>query len=151
MTLTDITQRKRPLETVLVVEDEVLVRLVISEYLRDCGYRVIEAAHADEAILVLKHDELIIDVVLSDVEMPGSMDGFGLVRWIREHRKGVDVILAGNPKRAAEAAGDLCEEGPDLAKPYEPRIAADRIRQLLAKRSRTDRKKGTLTGDLSVS
>jgi CheY-like chemotaxis protein len=45
-------------ETVLVVEDEVLIRMVISTYLRDCGYRVIEAANADEAILVLQQEEL---------------------------------------------------------------------------------------------
>src|SRR5437660_1280842 len=136
MTITEIAAGKHSGETVLVVEDEVLIRLVISEYLRDCGYRVIEAASADEAVLVLKQTDLIIDVVLSDVEMPGSMDGFGLARWVREHRTGLQVILAGSPKRAADAAGDLCEQGPDLAKPYEPQIAVDRIRQLLAKRSR---------------
>src|SRR4051812_21012761 len=127
MTLTDLVKEKRSPEAVLVVEDEVLIRLVISEYLRECGYKVIEAFNADEAILVLTQEDLIIDVVLSDVEMPGSMDGFGLARWIRERRKSVDVILAGSPKRAAEAAGDLCEEGPDLAKPYHPQIAVDRI------------------------
>ena len=86
-------------ETILVVEDEVLVRMVICEYLRDCGYRVIEAAGADEAMLVLQQDDLAIDAVLSDVEMPGSMDGFGLARWIRLHRTGLDVILVGNPQR----------------------------------------------------
>ena len=43
--------------TILVVEDEVLIRLVIAEYLRDCGYRVIEAVHADEALLVLRKSE----------------------------------------------------------------------------------------------
>jgi CheY-like chemotaxis protein len=40
-------------ETVLVVEDDVLIRMPISQYLRDCGYRVIEAANADEAMAVL--------------------------------------------------------------------------------------------------
>jgi len=67
-------------ETVLVVDDEVLIRMVISEYLRDCGYKVIEAANADEAILLLQQEELTIDVVFTDIEMPGSMDGWGLSR-----------------------------------------------------------------------
>jgi CheY-like chemotaxis protein len=145
MTLTDLSTQRKVLETVLVVEDEVLIRLVISEYLRDCGYRVIEAASADEALIVLDQADLVIDIVLSDVEMPGSMDGFGLARWIRTHRKGLEVILVGNSQRAAEAAAELCEAGPDLAKPYEPQIAVDRIRQLLAKRKRNE---GTLADGL---
>src|SRR5437588_12045320 len=87
-------------ETVLVVEDEVLIRMVIAQYLRDCGYRVIEAASADEAVVVLRQAELRIDVVLSDVEMPGSMDGFALARWVRQNREGIAVILVGSPARA---------------------------------------------------
>lgn len=124
-------------ETVLIVEDEVRIRMVISEYLRHCGYKVIEAANADEAIVVLQQMDLKIDVVLSDVEMPGSMDGFGLSRWIRQNRPGLDVILAGTLDRAAEAAGDLCEDGPTLAKPYEPQIVVDRIKQLLGRRAQS--------------
>jgi CheY-like chemotaxis protein len=63
-------------KTILVVEDDVLVRMPISQYLRDCGYRVIEAVNADEAMAVLLHRETPIDLVFSDIEMPGSIDGF---------------------------------------------------------------------------
>lgn len=126
-------------ETVLVVEDEILIRHVIADYLRDCGYKVIEAATADEALVLLGHTEVEIDIVFSDVEMPGSMDGFSLAKWLRANRPGVDVILAGNVSRAADAAGDLCEEGP-MPKPYEPQSAADRIRHLLALRSARNKK-----------
>jgi CheY-like chemotaxis protein len=122
-------------ETVLVVEDEVLIRMVISAYLRDCGYRVIEAANADEAILVLQQEELTIDVVFTDTEMPGSMDGFGLSQWIRANRQGLEVILVGSLARAADAAGELCESGPTLSKPYEPQAVLDRIKRLLAERT----------------
>lgn len=121
-------------ETVLMVEDEVLIRMVISQYLRECGYRVIEAANADEALIVLQEPELRVEVVLSDVEMPGSMDGFGLSRWVRQNRQGLEVILVSGPQRAADAAADLCESGPMLSKPYEPEIVVDRIRRLLADR-----------------
>lgn len=123
-----------PPQIVLVVEDEVFVRLVISEYLRSCGYKVIEAANADEALIVLQHPEIAVDVVFSDIEMPGSIGGFELAKWLREHRPDVDVILAGNVPRAAEAASELCESGP-LPKPYEPQIAEDRIRRLMAVRA----------------
>jgi CheY-like chemotaxis protein len=127
------TAVKRP-ETLLVVEDNVLVRMVIAAYLRDCGFRVIEAVSADEAITVLEQGEVLVDIVFSDVEMPGTIDGFGLNRWVREHRPEVPVILAGTPARASEAAADLCRSGPDLAKPYEPQLVLDRIRRLLAER-----------------
>jgi CheY-like chemotaxis protein len=69
------TSQERP-QIVLVVEDEVLVRMVISDYLRNCGYRVIEATSADEAMMILRNAEIDVDVVFSDVEMPASMDGF---------------------------------------------------------------------------
>jgi CheY-like chemotaxis protein len=122
-------------ETILVVEHEVLIRMVISAYLRDCGYKVIEAANADEAILVLQREELTIDVVFTDTEMPGSMDGFALSQWIRANRQGLEVILVGSPARAADAAGELCESGPTLSKPYEPQVVLDRIKRLLAERA----------------
>lgn len=123
-----------------MVEDEILVRHVIADYLRGCGYKVIEAASADEAVELLGHTEIEIDIVFSDVEMPGSMDGFSLAKWLRANRPGVDVILAGNVSRATDAAAELCAEGP-MPKPYEPQLAADRIRHLLALRSARSKKK----------
>jgi DNA-binding NtrC family response regulator len=119
-------------QTVLVVDDEVLIRAAISEYLRDCGYKVIEAASVDEAVLVLQQAEITVHIVLSDVEMPGASDGFALAQWVREHRPMVHVILAGSPARATKAAGELCDSGPMLAKPYDPQIVLDQIRRLLA-------------------
>jgi DNA-binding NtrC family response regulator len=121
-------------DTILVVEDEVLIRLVIAEYLRECGYRVIEAAHADEALLVLRRSEIAIDVVFTDVEMPGSMDGFALAQWVRNNRPGMDVILAGSVGRAVQAASELCDAQSNVPKPYDPQNIHDRIRRLLATR-----------------
>jgi CheY-like chemotaxis protein len=122
--------------TILVVEDEVLVRLVIAEYLRECGYKVHEAAHADEAIAVLQAPEVTVDIVFSDVIMPGTMDGFGLSQWVRDNRPGVEVILTSGIDRSADIAGMLCEAGPLLEKPYEPHRVVDRIKQLIAKTQR---------------
>ena len=135
--MTDASSRDG--QVVLVVEDEILIRMVIADYLRGCGYRVIEAASADEAMIILQHQEFAVDVVFSDIEMPGSMDGFQLSTWLRVHRPGVDVILAGSVARAADAAGELCDSGP-VSKPYEPGTAADRIRQLMALRSARKKK-----------
>lgn len=124
-----VEQSKRP-STILVVEDEVLIRMNISRYLRECGYTVIEAVNADEALQVLQSNQ-ILDLVLSDVQMPGSMDGFGLAQWIRKNREGLNIILVGTPERAADTAAELCESGPAMAKPYEPEALADLIRKHL--------------------
>jgi len=120
------------LETILVVEDKVLERTAISEYLRHCGYHVIEAASADEALVLLNESHISIDIVFSVVEMPGSIDGFALAQWVRAHMPGIDVILTGTIAKAAEKAGELCEEGPHLKKPYAPDALVDWIKRLRA-------------------
>jgi DNA-binding response OmpR family regulator len=117
--------------TVLVVDGEVIIRTEISAYLRDCGYRVIEAATSDEALHVLSANSEPVKIILTDVQLPGSLDGFGLARWVRSNKPGVGVVLAGTAQRAAVAAGELCEDGPTLSKPYDPQIVADRIKRLL--------------------
>jgi CheY-like chemotaxis protein len=132
----DFTTETTPIlrETILVVEGEVFVRMVISDYLRGCGYKVIEAANSDEALVVLQNPEIAIDVVFSSIEAPGSMDGFELSHWIRANRPGLDVLLAGSVPRAVSVAAELCDEGP-LPKPYEPQVVVDRIRRLIAARA----------------
>ena len=118
-------------DTVLIVEGDVIVRLGIAEYLRHCGYRVIEAVSAAEAVTVLTMTpEIAVRALLSAVEMDGPMDGFGLYRWVRANRPEVEVLLAGNVVKAAHEAGDLCEEGPHLKKPYEPEQVVRWIKKL---------------------
>ncbi len=109
-----------------------MARTAIAAYLRDCGYRVIETASADEAIVILNDLKIAVDIVFSVVRMPGSLDGFGLAKWVREHRPGVVIILTGSMEKAASAAGELCENGPHLKKPYEPQQVVEWIRRLRA-------------------
>ena len=123
-----------PNSTILVVDEEVLIRFAIADYLRDCGYRVIEAASGKEAMLVIEKSDVKIDIVLCDAALKGKVNGFTLAQWIRTNRTDMPVILAGTPAKAADAAAGLCDEGPNLARPYEPQLVADRIKRLLAKR-----------------
>ena len=137
-TSTNITLRAdAPSPTVLVVEDEVLIRLVIADYLRDCGYKVHEAVSGEEAIAILQAPEVSIDVVFSDVEIPGSMDGFALARWVRANKPGMEIILTSGIERSADIAATLCEAGPLMKKPYSSQDVVDRLRQLAAKARRT--------------
>ena len=120
--------------TILVVEPDILVRMVIASYLRDCGYKVLEGVSAADVMAVLGSGQQI-DVVFSEVRLRGRVNGFALARSLREHYPEVEVILTTGPARAAERASDLCEEGP-LEKPYEPQEVVRRI-NLLRERRRT--------------
>ena len=81
--------------TVLVVDDEVLIRVMLTEELRERGYLVVEAANADEALSVL-HSDIGVDVVVTDLRMPGDVDGAGLARAVRaEHPSAKVVMLSG--------------------------------------------------------
>jgi CheY-like chemotaxis protein len=73
---------KRPI--VLIMEPSILARLVLCDYLRDCGYRVLEASNAKEAITILDESGLPIDVVLSEVQLSGEVDGFTFAHHVRQ-------------------------------------------------------------------
>jgi CheY-like chemotaxis protein len=114
--------------TVLVVEDEMMVRMPIAEYLRDCGYNVVEAGDATEAITAVD-TEGPVSLVFSDVRMPGKMDGFGLAEWFRSHHPDVPVLLTsgyngGRNLSAASIPGIRFIEKPYSQIQVEQRIAA---------------------------
>jgi DNA-binding NtrC family response regulator len=81
----------RGLGCVLVVEDEFLIRMLLADELRDVGYQVIEAVNADEALEVLRG--VTPDAIISDVRMPGSMDGMGLLAAVRQSSPNLPVIM----------------------------------------------------------
>ena len=88
--------------TVLIAEDEVLVRGMAAEHLRDAGFAVIEASNAAEAVAVLQSGEPV-DVVFTDIAMPGIMNGAMLARWMYQHRPGVPVVLASGSGQSGRA------------------------------------------------
>ena len=116
---------------VLVVEDEVLIRLVIADYLRECGFKVYEAATALEAIEVLESDQASIDLVFTDIRLPGEINGFALGQWVRANRPGLPVILTSGDSKKSEAAKELCENEPFFAKPYDVQLVVSHIRTLI--------------------
>ena len=119
--------------TILVVEPDILVRMVIASYLRDCGYKVLEGVSAADVMTVLGSGQKV-DLVFSEVRPQGRVNGFGLARLLRDQYPDVDVILTSGVTRAADKARKLCEEGP-LEKPYEPQEVVRRI-NLLRERQR---------------
>jgi CheY-like chemotaxis protein len=122
-------------QTVLVVEDELLVRLAIAEHLRDCGYTVVEVDNAQDAIAVFTCSRFDVDVLFTDVRLRGAMDGFALARWVHANKPAVKVIITSGIGRWAEDAAKVCADSPFIHKPYNPAYVEGRIRQLIAERT----------------
>ena len=120
--------------TILIVDDEPLIRMAISDFLQECGFKTLEAAHAAEAIQMINSYAVVLDLVFSDVSMPGAMDGFGLAQWIRQNRPELPVILCSGDTKKSDLALDLCSGEPFLAKPFDFKLVLAQIRQLLDKR-----------------
>jgi two-component system, response regulator PdtaR len=88
---------------VLIVEDDFLTRCTAAVYLRHRGFRVIEAENAREAISVLSSGSHV-DVMFSDISMPGSMDGIGLAHWVAQHHPAVGILLTSARSRSTPYA-----------------------------------------------
>lgn len=100
---------------VLIVEDEVLIRMDASNMIRDAGFGVVEAANAEDAVAILE-TRSDITVVFTDIQMPGSMDGLKLAAAIRHRWPPIEIIAtSGNVKVRLR---DLPNGGKFLPKPY---------------------------------
>lgn len=116
----------------LIVDHDTLERSVVAGYLRECGYQVVEAVSAEEALALLSERADEFDIAFVTVDVPGEMNGFALARWIREHAGATRVLLAATVEKTVKLASNLCENGPHLRKPYEPQSLLDWIKQLRA-------------------
>ena len=121
--------------SILIADGDIISRHVIADYLRHCGYAVVEAANFQEVYIALKEPNLIVDVILFDVSTLGHQSGFELARWVRTNRPELEVKLAGGVEMATQTAAELCTNGPHLTKPYEPEAVVSYIRFLRAKLS----------------
>ena len=122
--------------SLLVVDGDIVSRHPIADYLRHCGYHVVEAANTDEALLALQAPTLSIDVVVCDIAATGARSGFELATWARTHRSDLEIRLAGTLESTMNTAAELCEVGPHLARPYEPNAVVDYVKQLRAAAAR---------------
>jgi DNA-binding NtrC family response regulator len=110
---------------ILLAEDHLLVRKLLAKALTSAGYDVIVAEDGDKARWLLENGA-VADVLLSDIRMPGSMDGFQLARWVQHHRPAMAILLQ-------TAYSDL-DTGAFrvLRKPFSPEELATAIRELLS-------------------
>jgi len=118
-------------ETILVVEDDAGVRATAVVMLEGLGYRILEAEDGPAALALLEqHPD--VDLVFTDVVMPGGMNGVELARQMRERNPGLRVLFtSGYPDKAFGRNGAVGEEVEFVSKPYEEKKLAQKIRQVL--------------------
>jgi CheY-like chemotaxis protein len=118
---------ERPLR-ILIVEDEFLIRLTLSEVLADEGYDVLEAETGDEAATLLEQNSDIA-VLLTDMQLPGQLDGRALVARARERSPALPVIFMTGRPDALGSSG-----GPEMfvSKPYLPSEICAAVKRMLA-------------------
>jgi two-component system, response regulator PdtaR len=114
---------------VLVVEDEILIRVLIADELRADGLSVVEAATADEALSYFPAG-VPVDLVLSDIEMPGTLNGVDLIHRLRARAPNLPTVLTSGNSPAVHEADAF------LSKPYDLRQAVVLVTTLLRKETR---------------
>jgi DNA-binding NtrC family response regulator len=114
---------------VLVVEDDFLLRLDAMQMLEEAGFKVLEASNADQAIAILEARPDI-NVVFTDVDMPGSIDGIKLAHAVRGRWPPIKIIATSGQYQIT--SDDLPSGGKFIPKPYSFRHVADVIHEVIA-------------------
>jgi DNA-binding NtrC family response regulator len=123
------SSRPAPPPTVLVVDDDIIVRVAICENLRDAGFQVLEAASAHDAFGVLLTD-MPIHALVTDLQMPGSMDGFGLGLAARGASPDMKILVMSS--FLPESTGARLSPFEFIEKPFSPQVLIDRLRAMLS-------------------
>ncbi|HLY57811.1 MAG TPA: response regulator, partial [Stellaceae bacterium] len=121
-------------ETVLVVDDEPTVRMLIHDVLEELGYRTIEAADAASALKVLESD-IGIDLLITDIGLPGGMNGIQMAEAVRERRPDQKILFITGFAETAAAGDRHIEPGTHLLKkPFAVENLASRVRAIIVGR-----------------
>ena len=123
---------------VLLLEPEILIRMVVAQYLRECGYSVIEGVSRTDFTTLIESGAQV-HIILADVKLSDGSNGFELARTVRQTHPDIDVILTSSIEGKADEAHELCGDGP-VKKPYHPKDVEARIKILLERRRASNRK-----------
>lgn len=125
---------------ILIVEDERFVRAITADYFQQSGFLVFEARNGAEALGILEGGGAKIELVFSDIQMPGEMDGLDLAHWIKTYRPEIQTLLTSGHAEKSTIAKGLYGTQFFFEKPYELADVVARIRSLIdAKRRMKDR------------
>jgi DNA-binding response OmpR family regulator len=120
--------------SILVVEDEPIIRMALTDHLERAGFDVTESGSGDGAMEIIKAGTPI-DLVVTDVRMPGWTDGIALALWVRHNHPRVKIIIVSGATDWSPALEGLGAEGVIMAKPYSVEAIALQAQELLGARS----------------
>jgi CheY-like chemotaxis protein len=113
---------------VLVVEDEMLLRMRAVDMVEDAGYTSLEAVDADEAVAILE-SRSDIALLLTDIQMPGSMDGLGLAHAVHDRWPPIKIILVSGQLKLTSA--DMPANSRFFGKPLEPKVMIAQMQRMI--------------------
>ena len=114
---------------VLLVEDELLVRMAAADDLQDAGFHVLEAANADVALAVLEICSNEVQVLFTDIDMPGSMNGLDLAESVQQRWPHISLLISSAYHKPHP--GQIPDEGRFVPKPYSSEDVVQHIRELV--------------------
>jgi two-component system, cell cycle sensor histidine kinase and response regulator CckA len=132
--------------TILIIDDEDIVRGLVARTLRDAGYTVRQASHGAAAIGLLEQQAEAIDLVICDLVMP-VLGGREVAEWLREHCPGLPLLfISGYPRTYLEAHDLYDPSAPMLRKPFLPSRLLETVEELLATRPAPERERRRAEG-----
>ena len=133
--------------TILVVDDEDVVRELVARTLRDAGYRVVEASHGGGAIGLLERRSNAVDLVICDLVMP-VLGGREVAEWLREHSPAVPVLFVSGYPRAYLEAHHLYDPAvPMLRKPFLPSRLLEAVEEQVTLHPPAERRRAQRNAD----
>lgn len=113
----------------LVVDDDFLIRMTVTELLEQAGFRVLDAEHGDAAIDLLKVRHPDIVLLFTDVQMPGELDGFALARRVAASWPHISIVVASG--HAHPKPGSMPDKARFIAKPFSAALVHTHLQEIL--------------------
>lgn len=113
----------------LVVDDDPIILMDTCGILEDAGFRFYEAGTGEEAKALLAHEADNVILLFSDVEMPGTTNGFALARYVAEHWPWIEIVIASG--RVSPQDGEMPAKATFIRKPFNHRMVHDHLRETL--------------------
>jgi DNA-binding response OmpR family regulator len=113
----------------LVADDDALIRMEACAILEDAGFLALDAGNADDALALLVKEQASVQLLFTDVEMPGSKDGFALAREVSRRWPHIGILVASGQR--SPRVGDMPEGAHFIGKPFSADVVHGRVRELL--------------------
>lgn len=125
-----------PAPYAVVVDDDASIRMIAMDILEEAGFHTFEAGDGDEAMALLAEKHPLIVLLFTDVQMPGSRDGFAVARETARRWPHISIVIASG--QARPGPGDLPEGACFIGKPFSAEMVTDYLKEILPERQKPE-------------